>query len=422
MWPFPSTWSRPAPRRPTSAPWVSAGPPRYVFAGGGSGGHLFPGIAVAESLCRRWPGAEALFLIGSRPIEQQIVEQSGFAFSILQPCSLKEALWRPDRFVWQNTRAVQHAYQRLVDFRPQVVIGLGGLTSVPTAYAAFRLKIPVLLLEQNTIPGMANGWLSRWADLVCTSFEETHDWLPRSARPLCCGNPVRDSIRALCVPHGPAPISAGTALRTHQLRDSAVTSGPPRRRLAAAQCDERPTLLVLGGSQGAEGLNDAMLSLITHHGGPWQRWHIVHQAGPRQTAQLQAAYDRQQISAEVHRFIDDMPAAYRRASMVISRAGATTLAELACVGRPMILIPFPHAAANHQQVNASVYARNGAAQIVRQQASAAATAAALAPVLSQLLMDPQRRQAMAETARQLAQPDAADRICELLLGPLRVAA
>jgi UDP-N-acetylglucosamine--N-acetylmuramyl-(pentapeptide) pyrophosphoryl-undecaprenol N-acetylglucosamine transferase len=355
----------------------------FLFAGGGSGGHLLPGIAVAEVLRQRTPLARVLFVGSEREIERRIVTEHNCPHVALPLSPLDDLRRRPHRFLWRNCRAIAEAQRLLREQRPRAVIGLGGLASAPVVWAAHRAGVPIVLLEQNAIPGRATCWLSRWAGMVCVTYPECVDRLPRGVPTLLCGNPVRAEIAALL--HEPRMIDA-----------------------------ESPTLLVLGGSQGADALNAAVLELVRQQRTALAGWTIVHQTGPRQAAAVQAAYATLGQSHVVADFFPNLVEHYRRADIVISRAGATTLAELACAGKPMVLVPYPHAADNHQRANAEAFASQGAAVVVEHAASASDTAAQIGRALSPWQHDATLRQQIGDAARSLARPDAAERVVSLL--------
>lgn len=355
----------------------------FLFAGGGTGGHLFPGLAVAEELRRRDPDVRILFAGSGRAIEREILAATGYDHIVLPSESTAVLRRRPWRFAWNTLRALAGARRLLRDARPAVVIGLGGFASVPVVWMAARRGVPTVLLEQNTIPGRATRWLSRRATLVCVSFEETARFLPQGTHTAVTGNPVRPQIAGLA--DTPSP------------RDESQ-SGP----------DARPILLVLGGSQGATGINDAMMTAAELRREELRGWQIVHQTGPRQVDAVRAQYERLGLSAVVEPFFSDLSEWYRRAMVVVSRAGATTLAELACAGCPAMLVPYPEAVGDHQTHNAQVFAAAGAAVIVPQQSSPHITAESLSRALETLLRAPDTRARMGEAMRRLARPRAAD--------------
>uniref|UniRef100_A0A7C2JZ83 UDP-N-acetylglucosamine--N-acetylmuramyl-(pentapeptide) pyrophosphoryl-undecaprenol N-acetylglucosamine transferase n=1 Tax=Schlesneria paludicola TaxID=360056 RepID=A0A7C2JZ83_9PLAN len=365
----------------------------FLFAGGGTGGHLFPGVALAEALRRRRPDVVPLFVGSDREIERRIMQRHGLEHRALAMASLGDLRQRPDRFLWRNWRATMQARRLIARKRPALVIGLGGFASAPLVWAASRAKVPVVLLEQNAIPGRATCWLAPYARMVCTAFQESIDWIPTTNPILVCGNPVRQTITQLC-----------------------------EEAIPAERSGENHHLLILGGSQGADGLNTALMELVRRHQAELAGWTIVHQTGPRQLDAVRATYSEFGQPAIVRDFFDDLTECYRQADVVISRAGATTLSELACAGRATVLLPYPHATDNHQRANADSFARQQAAVIVEQGETSPETAGRLWSALTPLLHDPQRRLAMGRAARDIARPDAADRILDLLLEQQQVAA
>lgn len=362
--------------------------PTIIFAGGGTGGHLTPGLAVAEEMLARSPAARLLFVGSDRPLERELIAKYGYEHLALPVESTQTLLRNPPLFLWGNWRAYRAAAKLLTDRLPQAVIGLGGFASVPVVLAATRRKIPTLLLEQNTIPGRATQWLSSRVDGVCISFAETTARLPRKVRTVLTGNPVRGGIARLADSSTPmnADLGSGDAI----------------------------TLLILGGSQGAKGLNDAVRILVEQQSEKLRAWRIRHQTGPQQADELRQDYTRFKIEAVVAPFFDDMSREYQQATVVVSRAGATTLAELACAGCPAVLVPYPHAAADHQTVNAQAFVSAGAAEMVSQSSEPRETASRLANVLLPLMSDSARRAKMRTAMHALARPDAARQVVELL--------
>lgn len=382
----------PPPRmnRPPAAFERRTDPAVYLFAGGGTGGHLFPGIALAEAIRRKFPQSRTVFAGSDRTIERQIIEANGVEHRALPTRGWDLCRRRPDQFLLKNWQAFTGCRQLIAELRPRVVIGLGGFASAPVVWAAHRAGVPIILLEQNAIPGRATCWLSRLARVVCTTFAESAAFLPQQTPTLVCGNPVRRAIAELwSEPYVPTA--------------------------------ETPHLLVLGGSLGADGLNSAVMELVRSQPA-LRQWRIIHQTGPRQLEAVRATYQDLGQPAEVSDFFDDMVGLYRRADLVISRAGATTLAELACAGRATILVPFPKAKDNHQQVNADAFAREGAAVVVQQAAAGPRTAEGLWKAMEPLIHSEVARFRMAHAARDLARPDAAERVLSLLEAEQLIAA
>lgn len=362
-------------------------PLTLLFAGGGTGGHLFPGLAVASELRRRHPDSRIGFIGSRRDIESRILEASPFEHQVLSVEPLPVLRRNPVRFVWGNWSACQAARRLIREWKPAAVIGLGGFASAPVVWVASRQRIPVILLEQNLIPGRTTRWLSRFASQVCTSFEETRARLPHRCQVTVTGNPVSEEIRAL------ARLEVAGATNQQSM-------------------STRRQLLVLGGSQGADSLNEAMLTAVNLSPDFFAEWTIVHQTGPRQVDPTRRAYQELGITAEVAPFFHDLPARYAAARIVISRAGATTLAELTCVARPMILLPYPQAADNHQQANAQYHVDHGCAVMIEHAASAIETGRKLEQAFRDLASHPDRQTSMSVAAKRLAHPDAAPRIAD----------
>lgn len=361
--------------------------PLFCFAGGGTGGHLIPGLNVARELQRRYPGAKFLFLGTSRPQERELVAAAGFAHQALPAESTATAQRRPGKFVWGNWRAYRQARSRFREQRPAAVIGLGGFASVSPVVAAQRMGVPVVVMEQNVIPGRATRWLSRRAQAVCLSFERTRALLKTKAKVTHTGNPVHPDIAAL---------------------------------VASSHTDPRHTVLVLGGSQGASAINRAMLKVAEQLQTELAGWTITHQTGIGDWRDVEDGYQRLGIEHVTAPFFSDMPLRYAVAGVAVTRAGASTFAELACAGCPAIAVPYPDAADDHQQVNAEEFAAGGAAEIVRERANSQETAEELAARLRVLLADEERRLAMRHAMHALAHPNATRRVADVVEQMLRL--
>jgi UDP-N-acetylglucosamine--N-acetylmuramyl-(pentapeptide) pyrophosphoryl-undecaprenol N-acetylglucosamine transferase len=349
---------------------------RLVIAGGGTGGHLFPGVAVAEEARARDPAAEILFVGTERGIEARVLPKLGWPVSYIQASGLKTVGWRGSllgvvrvpRALWQSRRILQQ-------FRPDCVLGVGGYASGPVVLAAALGRIPTAILEQNSIPGLANKILGRFVRAVFLTFDETRRFF-KPRRVLMTGNPIRRALRDQLLGAG--------------------TTGAGRH------------VFCFGGSLGARAVNCLMVDAAVALGGAID---LVHQTGRDEKDAIAARYAAAGIAADVRDFIDDMAAEYARADLVIARAGATTIAELTAVGRPAILIPYPFAADNHQERNAQALADAGAALVLRQ---ADLDGAKLAAAIRGLLDDRERLGRMAAAMRALARPDAAGAIVEWL--------
>ena len=350
--------------------------PSIVFAGGGTGGHLFPALAVADELRARRPGAAIAFIGGSRGLETRLVPGAGYPLRTLALSGLKGASY-PARAVAGSfaALAVLRCLAWFLAGRPELVVGVGGYASGPAVLAAWLLRVPTMLMEQNHFPGATNRWLAPLADAVCVPSEAAMDRL-RGVR-IVTGNPVRAEFGAI----GPAPAGA------------------------------RLSLLVFGGSRGARSLNRGIIDALPSLAAMTPPPRVVHQSGPAELDAVARAYAAHPLlDAEVRPFLDDMPQRLAAADLVVSRAGATTLAELAAAGRAAILVPYPFAADDHQTLNARAVAEAGAAVVVD---DAQAGGGRLGEEIAALASDPERRERMASAARTLARTDAAARIADV---------
>jgi UDP-N-acetylglucosamine--N-acetylmuramyl-(pentapeptide) pyrophosphoryl-undecaprenol N-acetylglucosamine transferase len=343
-----------------------------VIAGGGTGGHLFPGLALADELgTRGWPAA---FVGTASGLEAREVPAAGYPFAAVPGRQVRGGgLMRAAAGVPALVRGVIDAGGLLGRWKPRLVVGVGGYASVAVVLAAKLRRLPTVLLEQNTIPGAANRVLGRLATRVCLGFAEAAVFFPRG-RGLHTGNPVRREV-----------------LRA---RDRA--------------CHRRPGVLVAGGSQGAHRLNQAMVEAMGRLGGKGS-FDLTHLTGDADHAAIRAAYERLGVGARVEAFRRDMGAAYGEADLVVSRAGAMSCAELTAVGLPSILVPYPYAADDHQRHNAEALVRAGAASMVLDRDL---DGASLAQILLDLLADRARLTAMAAAARAFGLPDAASRVAD----------
>ncbi len=341
-----------------------------VVAGGGTGGHLFPGLAVAEE----WAGAKAgaaLFVGSASGIEARVIPATRFAFHPLAIHGLRGRGWRGAlELAAQLPLALARAWRVLGEYRADVVLGVGGYASFPVVVAAWLRRVPTVLLEQNAHPGLANRVLGRLARRVCTTFAAANAYFP-AAKVRVTGNPVRAF---------PPPLAA------------------PRAAF---------TLFAFGGSQGARRLNSALVEAAPALQAAIAGLRIIHQTGAAERAAVAAGYAAHGMEADVLAFVDDMGAAYHAADLVLCRSGATTVAELAVLGKPAILVPYPFAADDHQRANAAVVAERGAAVLVL---DAELTGARLATEVLALAGDRARLAAMGAAARALGVPDAAARV------------
>ncbi|MBI4716192.1 MAG: UDP-N-acetylglucosamine--N-acetylmuramyl-(pentapeptide) pyrophosphoryl-undecaprenol N-acetylglucosamine transferase [Planctomycetes bacterium] len=358
-----------------------------AIAGGGTGGHLYPALAVAAALRKHLPQLRVLVFGTQRAIDQRVL---GGADCELVPQSLsppRAAPWRWPRFLLDIRRAGALCRERFGRARPRLVLGTGGFASVPAVREAARLGIPTALLNPDALPGKANRLLARWADAVFVQWPDTEAHLPRGCPVRAVGCPVRpEFIRAD--------------------RSAAMV----RFGLDPA----RKTLLVTGASQGARTINDAVVALRGFLGS-FGDWQILHLTGEQDWERVRRACADRPLPWVALPYTDQMAEALAAADLVISRAGASTLAELTALGRASVLMPYPFHRDMHQTRNARCLERRGAACLVPDAVDPAANAAALQAVLASLMSDACRREAMAAAAARMGRPDAAQAIADDIL-------
>jgi UDP-N-acetylglucosamine--N-acetylmuramyl-(pentapeptide) pyrophosphoryl-undecaprenol N-acetylglucosamine transferase len=346
---------------------------RVLFAGGGTGGHLFPAVALAQKLLAEEWRAEVLFVGTEHGIEARVLPELGLPLrcieiegfvgrGLVQKLALGPLL----------VRSVRQSLAILDEYRPDLVIGVGGYASAPVLLAAKWRGYPYLIHEQNAAPGLTNRLLARWAERVCLSFVE-------SDAAFHCG----------------CTVVTGNPVRTGMVETPDLTAEGPA------------TLLVFGGSRGARAINDAMLAALPHLKALQGELKILHQTGGDDFERIEAGYRAAGWEGEIVPFIRDMASAYARSALVVCRSGATTLAELTVCGRPALLIPFPYAAADHQTANARALAHKGAALLLPQREL---TGELLARRIGELFADRPRLVQMGAAARRLGKPQAADLI------------
>ena len=357
---------------------------KILIAGGGTGGHVYPGIAVAEQLVRMRPNAEVVFVGGRRGLEAHAVPESGFRIRyILTRGFPRRAWWRWPAALLANLVGLGQALWVVASERPDAVLGTGGYVSGPVAMAAWLLGRPLLLQEQNSIPGLANRWLARVADEVHLSFTEARAYFKRKDNLKVTGNPVRTHILGG---------DRGQALQ------------------AFALAEGKPTVFIFGGSRGAHRINEAALDAMRRLKGRVDIQFIL-QTGRDDFDWAKGVADQEQLPARVMPFLKDIHLAYAVADLVVCRSGAMTLAEIAACGTPAILVPYPYAAHNHQEVNAHNLVERGAAALLPDREL---TGERLAKEIAHLVADRQTLRRMSVNARTFARLDAAERIIRSL--------
>jgi len=360
---------------------------RLIITGGGTGGHLFPGISVAQAMIDKYPGCEVLFIGTERKVDQTALADLGFETTTIKSLGIKgrnviavaRALLQQPLALWQAARVIRR-------FKPDLVFGVGGYVTGPVLLAGRILGVTTCIHEQNSIPGLANRLLGHIVDRIFVSLPGSEKYFP-TAKTVLSGNPVRDVI-----------IKGSMEEKTKSV-------GHP------------PTLLVLGGSQGARRLNSLMLEAAATCLARFSpRPRIIHQTGAHDEQQVRTRYEELGFSARVQAFFRDMTEIYSQADLVISRAGATTLAELTVFRKPAILVPYPYAADNHQEINGRFLVGAGAGRMFRQEDL---TGEKLGLEIEKLLTDRELLGKMAANSGRIARPEATEIIVNACMDLLK---
>jgi len=355
---------------------------RIALAGGGTGGHLFPGIAIAREFETRNRENAVIFVSTGNPLEKRILTTAGYALECISAEGFKgRGIWNQARSLLKIPRGVWESIRVLKRFKPDLVFGLGSYAAGPVLLAARLLGMPTVLHEANIIPGITNRLLSRFVDRVYSSFEETGKYV-KARNIVWTGNPIRQDIMTA----GDANIDKGDI-------------SPDQNRF---------TVLIIGGSQGAHSINMAVIDALTGLDQK-DRLYFVHQTGREDEDMVRSAYEQQAVSGRVGSFFDDMAKVYSQADLIICRAGATTVAEITTLGKAALFIPFPQAADDHQTKNAKELVDQEAADMVSEKQL---TPQLLSDKIGYYAAHPNRLQQMAANAARLGKPDAAERIVD----------
>jgi UDP-N-acetylglucosamine--N-acetylmuramyl-(pentapeptide) pyrophosphoryl-undecaprenol N-acetylglucosamine transferase len=348
---------------------------KAIIAGGGTGGHLFPGIAVAREIQRRHPGSEILFVGAEKGIEARIVPSEGFPLRTLPIGGLKG---KGVQLALKNAVGMLggliKAKRILKDFEPDVVIGVGGYASFPMLGAAILSGRPRLIMEQNSVPGLANRTLGKWVDFAAVTDARTARYFGKRA--VVTGNPIRPQFKAI----------------------------PEKNHVPPY------TVLVFGGSQGAKAINSAVIEALNSLSDLKEHLRFVHQTGESQLEEVKEAYRSRGFTADVRSFFDNFHEQYATADVIVARSGATSVAEIKAAGRAAILIPFPFATDDHQTKNARSMVDENAAVMI---SNSELNGARLANELRNLLSNPERLKQIEDNARRVAILDAEQRIVNL---------
>jgi len=353
---------------------------RIIIAGGGTGGHLFPAIAIAQEFVAANPGNRVCFVSTGNDFERSTLARAVFRLECITAEGIKgRGVWRQLRAAVKIPMGILESIRMIKRFQPDLVVGVGSYAAGPVAMGAWLMGTRIVLHEQNILPGITNRILSRFAHRIYVSFEATGKFFsPGKTR--VTGNPVRREI---------------------------LESGKRKAKNGAGDKSSRPfTVLIVGGSQGAHRINLTVMDAV-HRLQNRDRYFFIHQTGGKDASMVADAYKTAGCACEVKPFFEDMAACYRKADLVICRAGATTVAEVTALGKAVIFIPFPHAADNHQLLNARSLSDNGAAETIEESQLAGRP---LDRVIEYYASNPETREQMASRARRFGNPEAAAEI------------
>jgi len=360
---------------------------KIVFAGGGTGGHLMAGLSIAQEISSRFPGTRIIFFGTNRKKEAGYIEKSSYEFKPIMACKLTSLIRLPI-FLFVSLIGIIHSLINLVRIKPDIIIGLGGYGSVLPVVAAYITGIPIILIEQNVIPGRANLTMARWADVVLCHWESSKKRF-KKGHVVVTGVPIRSGIIENETKAGDNPFGLDF---------------------------QKKTLLIMGGSQGAQAINKVMLQSIPKLQTLIPGLQIIHLTGKHGYQEAEEAYNSMGIRSFVSEFYNDIGAAYRLSDLVISRSGANTIAEITAVGIPAILIPYPYATDNHQYWNAYELSSVGGAMIIKQEELEPERVIKL---VSDLLMNDERLDNMKKINKSSSKPFAAARVVDEIYQTLK---
>ncbi len=354
--------------------------PAFLIAGGGTGGHLFPGIAIARELEKRFEKTEIIFVVGRRKMEEEILSRYGYRARYIDVEGIKgRGLKRGTAVLAKLPKSVMQSISIIREFSPLLVLGMGSYSAGPVCLAARFMRVPTAIHEQNSYPGLTNRLLVKFVDRVFISFEESRAHL-KSRSLYLTGSPVREEL-----------ISDHNTGRAES---------------------KKFTILVVGGSQGARAINRAFTEALLDMKCRERHPEVIHQTGKVDYDQVVVDYQKKDLKGEIVPFIQDMAEAYKRADLVVSRAGALTIFELAAMSKPSILIPYPYAANQHQEINARSLVRAGAAEMIHQRDL---NGEVLSRVLIKYMDDSFALGEMGRQSSKMGRPDAAKVIVDRLL-------
>ncbi len=357
---------------------------KVIFAGGGTGGHLIAGLSIAEEISSRFPDTDIFFFGTDKKKESGYIEKNGYKYKQIETRKLTSFISLPV-FVFVSLIGIIHSFINIIKIKPDIIIGLGGYGSVLPVIAAYTIGVPIVLIEQNVIPGRANRLMARWiVDSIICHWENTTKWLKKVHSIHVTGIPIRRNI-----------IKNKTDIVDNTL----------------GLDFQKKTLLIMGGSQGAQAINKVILQSVPKLKTLIPNLQIIHLTGKYGYEEAKIAYDKMEMRAFVSEFLDDIGIAYELSDLVICRAGANTTAEISEVGIPAIFIPYPYATDNHQYWNAYELAKRGGALIIKQEELEPEKVIEL---VSNLLMNDEKLNNMKKINKSLSKPLAAKRVVDII--------
>jgi UDP-N-acetylglucosamine--N-acetylmuramyl-(pentapeptide) pyrophosphoryl-undecaprenol N-acetylglucosamine transferase len=361
----------------------------FFFAGGGTGGHIYPAIAIAERIIKLEQGAKVHFFCSTRDIDSRILSRTGFEYTNLPVCSFSARPIKLIGFCASFLDSSRIAKRAIVESKGAVVVGVGGFVSAPVCFAAHKLNVPIVLLNVDTMPGRANRIIAQWADKIFVQFEDTRRYFGKNgAKVDVVGCPLRIDF----------------------------DSPKPERVIEQLGLEkQKKILLITGASSGSENINEAICSLLEKLDSFADNWQIVHLTGRANFEDVQKRYVGVKISHKILDYFDDMPNLLSAVDLVVGRSGAVSVAEYAAAGVPSICIPYPYHRDRHQYLNAGKLVEAGAAVIVDDLPQRKDTAQQLWAELEGLMKDEKKRKKMAESCKAVSNMRAASRIAEQLL-------
>lgn len=364
---------------------------RVCITGGGTGGHIYPALAVAREVQQMEPDSELLYIGSNRGLERELVAKEQIPFEAIEISGFRRSLSLENvKTILRFLRGVRRSKQLLRSFRPDVVVGTGGFVCGPVVYAAVKLGIPTILHEQNVIPGLTNSFLSRYADVIAISFPSSEDNFPKARRVLYTGNPRASEVVAADARRG-------------------------RESLGMQLTDREKLVVIVGGSRGAKALNDVMVELMPHISAEGEGLRFLMVTGEpyyeNTTARIAELAPELSERVRIVPYIHNMPEVMAAASIIVGRAGASSIAEITALGLPSILVPSPNVTNNHQEANARWLEREGAAKVILERELSGHK---LFAAIRKIADDPVRFEHMSLQAKRLGKPDAANAVYKLM--------